>query len=45
MKTDAKHWKQYNKIAVITDKKSVQKAEYLGYYLPGFETKHFDKDE
>ena len=45
MKVDAKRWKQYNKIAVISDKDWIQKAGGLGDYLPGIEVEHFEKNE
>lgn len=44
-KTDAKHWKQYRKIAVVSDRDWIKKAGSLGDYLPGIEVKHFEKSQ
>lgn len=45
MKVDAKHWNQYRKIAVVSDKSWIEKAGNLGNLLPGIESKHFEKNQ
>ncbi|WP_093210279.1 STAS/SEC14 domain-containing protein [Sediminibacillus albus] len=44
MKFDAKHWEQFNKFAVVSDKKSIKSFADIGRYLPGITVKQFDKD-
>ncbi|MFA9560020.1 STAS/SEC14 domain-containing protein [Evansella sp. AB-rgal1] len=38
----AKHWRDFNKIAILTDKKWIQIASNISNVLPGVEVKHFD---
>lgn len=45
IKVDAKHWNQFKKFAVVSDKNWIQWAGKLGDYLPGVESKHFDKNQ
>ncbi|WP_082232189.1 STAS/SEC14 domain-containing protein [Halobacillus massiliensis] len=45
IKVDAKRWDQFNKFAVLSDKKSINVSAKAGSYLPGVKAKDFDKDE
>lgn len=45
LKFDAKRWKQFNKFAVISDKKWIGALTELGSYLPGIKAKYFEKNE
>ncbi|MDG5786798.1 STAS/SEC14 domain-containing protein [Evansella sp. AB-P1] len=45
LKFSANHWKEFNKIAVITDKKWIGLGSKISNILPGVEVKHFDFDE
>lgn len=45
MKFDAKRWSQFQKFAVVTDKKWIQTVAAIGNYLPSIEAKQFDKDQ
>lgn len=40
---DAKRWGQFQKFAVLSDKKWVETAVNAGSILPGITVKHFDK--
>ncbi|MCM3612032.1 STAS/SEC14 domain-containing protein [Planococcus sp. MERTA32b] len=42
MKIDVKRWSQYNKLAVISDDKKIEKLVEASDYLPSIKTKHFD---
>ncbi|WP_042224456.1 SpoIIAA family protein [Oceanobacillus manasiensis] len=42
---DAKHWKQFQKFAIVSDKDLIGTAANLGHYLPGIKAKHFTSDE
>lgn len=44
-KFDAKHWNQFKKFAIVSEKKWVESAVKVGDYLPGVTTAHFDKDQ
>lgn len=45
MEFDAKRWKQFNKIAVVSEKNWLDMLTELGNYLPGIESRHFKKGE
>ncbi|MBN6186870.1 STAS/SEC14 domain-containing protein [Aneurinibacillus sp. BA2021] len=45
MKFDAKRWKQFNKIAVVSEKNWLDTLTEWGSYLPGIASRHFAKDE
>ncbi|WP_053219310.1 SpoIIAA family protein [Virgibacillus senegalensis] len=45
MKFDAKHWEQFKKFAVVTEKDSIESLTKIGKYLPGITVKQFEKDE
>lgn len=42
---DAKHWNQYNKIALVADDDWLQKSASLADILPGINVKQFNKTE
>ncbi|MFT9849960.1 SpoIIAA family protein [Aneurinibacillus sp. REN35] len=45
IKFDAKRWKQFNKIAVVSEKKWLDTLTELSSYLPGIDSRHFEKDQ
>lgn len=45
LKVDAKHWQQFRKFAIISDKNWLQIAGWTGKYLPGIDAKHFYKNQ
>ncbi|PWA09686.1 STAS/SEC14 domain-containing protein [Pueribacillus theae] len=45
IKFDAKRWKQLQKLAVVSDREWVARMTNIGKYLPGIQSKHFEKDE
>lgn len=45
LKIDVKRWSQYNKLAVISDDKAVEKMVEASDLLPAIKTKHFDNDQ
>lgn len=45
IKVDAKHWSQFRKFAVVSDKNWLQAAGDLGNFLPGVKAKHFEKSQ
>lgn len=45
VKIDLKHWGQYNKLAVISEKNILEKVAELGDFLPGIKSRHFHMEE
>lgn len=45
VKIDLKHWSQYNKLAVVSEKNFLETMTELGDFLPGIESRHFYMDE
>lgn len=45
IKFDAKHWSQFKKIAVLSEKNWIEKAAELWVIAPGITTKHFTKEQ
>ncbi|WP_404458608.1 STAS/SEC14 domain-containing protein [Oceanobacillus kapialis] len=45
MKFDAKHWSQFQKFAIVSDKSLIGTAANFGNVLPGIKAKHFQSDE
>ncbi|MDL4843116.1 SpoIIAA family protein [Aquibacillus rhizosphaerae] len=45
LKFEANNWKEFGKIAVLSDKKSIATATKIGGYLPKINMKHFDMNE
>lgn len=41
---DKEHMDEFNKVAVVSDKKWVEMGSKLENLMPGMEVKHFDKD-
>ncbi|MDQ0430712.1 alanine-alpha-ketoisovalerate/valine-pyruvate aminotransferase [Planomicrobium stackebrandtii] len=44
-KIDIKHWSQYNKLAVISEKSFLETMTDLANFLPGIQARHFFMDE
>lgn len=44
-KEDMKRWKQYNKVAMISEKNWVEASMRLTNYLPGITAKYFDQNQ
>lgn len=44
-KIDIKHWGQYNKLAVISEKSFLETMTDLANFLPGIQARHFFMDE
>ncbi|RFU61235.1 SpoIIAA family protein [Peribacillus glennii] len=45
VKFDVKRWKQFNKFAVISDKKWIEELAEAGTHLPGIKARHFNKGQ
>ncbi|MBT2571360.1 STAS/SEC14 domain-containing protein [Planococcus sp. ISL-110] len=45
VKIDIKHWSQYNKLAVISEKKFLETMTGLSNFLPGIQSRHFHMNE
>lgn len=45
VKIDIKRWSQYNKLAVVSDDKMLEKFVEAGNMLPSVKTKHFPIDQ
>ena len=45
VKIDMKRWRQYNKLAVISEKNWLEKITNLSDFLPGIKAKHFNMNE
>lgn len=45
MKFDMKHWNDFDKIAVVSDKKSIELGSKLPNMLPNLEVEHFSLSE
>lgn len=45
MKEDRKRWKQYKKVAMISEKNWVEATMKLTNYLPGISAKYFDQNQ
>ncbi len=45
MKFDTKRWNQFNKFAILSDKKPMETFTKMGDHLPGVAAKHFKKNE
>ncbi|MFC0472595.1 STAS/SEC14 domain-containing protein [Halalkalibacter kiskunsagensis] len=45
LKFSAKHWKEFQKIAVFTDKKWIEVSSKLSNFVPGVDVKHFEFGE
>lgn len=45
IKIDLKHWNQYNKLAVVSEKSFLETLTRLGDILPGIQSRHFYMDE
>lgn len=45
MKFDMKHWNDFDKIAVVSDKKSIELGSKLPNLLPNLEVEHFSLSE
>lgn len=41
----AKHWNDFDKIAVVSDKKAIELGTKVSDYMPKIEVKHFNTDE
>lgn len=44
-KFDTNHWKEFNKVAVLSDKKWIELGAKMVEYLPKVEIEHFNPDE
>ena len=44
-KIDMKRWSQYNKLAVVSEKKSLETMTNISDFLPGIKVEHFNMDE
>ena len=45
VKIDIKHWRQYNKLAVISEKNFLDTMTGLTNFLPGIQSRHFHMNE
>lgn len=45
LEVDAKRWRQYDKLAVISEKNWLETMTDISDYLPGIKAKHFNVDE
>lgn len=44
-KMSARHWEDFHKIAVFSDKKWIELSAKMSKYIPGVEVKHFEFSE
>ncbi|ANU09129.1 hypothetical protein A1A1_00485 [Planococcus antarcticus DSM 14505] len=44
-KIDSKHWSQYNKLAIISERNFLEKMTELSDLLPGIKAEHFHMEE
>lgn len=44
-KIDMKRWSQYNKLAVVSEKKWLETMTTISDFLPGIKVEHFNMDE